>query len=258
MKKKNIYLIVFVSILASFSILVFAYIQNRCVLEGRYIISPKDDLCVRIMIFTLFDKNGPVNDYTFRLKNDGSFRIGVKERGEFYLMQTGESYPTYSPEKRVFSNEDRPYFYKFEKGKSIKLDDIYISKLIKIESPKENEKYRDPNELTFRWSAVPFADLYSLHIVKVTNSGDREIILSTHRIDSNSVSYKDIRNKQIIEETIDYNDLKKATMFNRVNKPINSGEYELMIDAYKYYYEKKYHLLLSHTDNSKHYYFYID
>ena len=260
MRGKNVFAIIFICVFIILLIFAIANTQSKCVLEGKYVIFPGVNPKMIQLTYTLFDKSKKsVNDYTFRLKKDGSFRIAIKDRGEFYLMQTGESYPTTNPFDRiVYSNEMRPYFYKFEKDSVIKLDDIYVSKLIEIELPKENENYGDPNELTFRWTSVPFADCYSLTVVKLSNSGDEEIILSSHKIDSNDVSYKAIKDNKIITGEISYDDLKNSPMFNRVNKPLNKGKYKLLVQAYKHYDEKKDVWLLSHTDYNKRHYFYID
>jgi hypothetical protein len=234
--------------------------QNTCFLEGRYVffpgVNPK-----RIQItYTLFDKENknPVGKYTFSLKKDGSFRIAIKDRGEFYLIKTGESYPATGPFYTiVYSDEMRPYFYKFEENSTIKLEDIYVSKLIEIDLPKENEKYDDSNELTFKWRSVPFADFYVINVVKLLDNGDKELVLYS-KIDSNNASYKELKGSKNVSREVSYDNMKITPMFNTVNEPLNKGKYELSILAYKYYDEKKDFWLLSYTDRDKRHYVYID
>jgi hypothetical protein len=209
--------------------------------------------------FTLFDKEHfeEVNEYRTKLKKNGSFKIKVKEQGEYFLMQTGATYPSFRGVKTMLSNNLSCYFYNFKKGEVIKLDDIYISNTIKIINPGKDTVCTSMDELVFEWEEISFADFYTLNIIKINEEDEEQLLISTRKI-KNKIEYKTIRTLEIIgKKKLDLNKIVKLDSYNTMFNELNKGKYKIGIIAYKIVDEKKDFLMLSNTHESDDHYFVI-
>lgn len=229
------------------------YSMNRGItlVQGAFRAFPEVDLRRVEVEFTLFSpKDGrPVAEYRVQLGKDGSFNVRVKEEGEYLLKQTGTSYPNSVLIDPTFSSTMLTYFYKFSKGSVITLEELYICEAIKLLRPVKGGIYNEPNEVTFAWQKIPFAEFYGLNIVQIHDNGHEGYVITTG-CDANSINYGSLKDlpildrKQVVPETF-----VELGAYNTKFTPLKAGQYWWYVTAYKFRKDKKGYLTISRSSD---------
>ncbi len=243
-------------------LLVFTFFITACSskitrIEGQYQSHSTVGLDGIILQFTLEDINHNNYPYKIRLKKDGNFSFKIKQRGEFLLHVVLIDYPDKYWEKPILSNENEIYYFDFEDGKINKLEDIYISDVIKVNSPEKDKVYNYTDELILEWEKVPFADFYDLGITKIKENNEKELMISTNYVKDNKIELRQIKDLDFIEGVIDFDTLLDMNSFNRKYKELTVGEYELVIVANKILEKEGRIIRISRTSKSDNYTFFI-
>ena len=246
---------VLVSVIVLSLVVVIAIVLNllsvRPTIKGRYIAFPNVVLRNIKVGFSVFDKKGQTSSmYTTRLDKEGGFSIKIREMGDHKVMLTNVGCPSYVFKEPFFSNDMQPYLCNLRKGEVVDLGNMYISEAIDIESPSNNKIFKFADEIVFKWSEIPFADFYTLNILKINTDGKEEQVVSSHKI-TPGIHYNKICKLEIVDNSkMLFGSIVKLGPFNSVFNSLGEGKYRISVIAYKILAEEKRLLIVGKTSNS--------
>lgn len=237
--------------------MIIGCLQKSFILEGQYKTDNKIGLKGIRLQFTLMDQEKNEYSYFINLKKDGSFRIKIKQRGNYLLYVSMVSYPREYWKEPILSNHSDFYTINTKYNGVFRLKDIYISDVIEIISPKENEEIYLNKDFTFEWEKSDLADYYSVSFYVVNQNGQKEPVISVYGIKENTITLYRIRKLKIVRGKIDFNTIVNIGMFKRIKVQLKPGRYGLTVSGYVILPDEKRVIDVTKTSYKNEHYFYI-
>ena len=223
--------------------------NNDPKIEGYYLATNNpnlDDIKISLNLYS--ENTKQEHEYFVKLRKDGFYSVKIKQRGHCLLIFSlrGHTFPIWK--EPLISNEMLPYHYNIKEGKDIIIEDQYISDPIEIISPNTGQGYRRLDELEIRWQKIPFADHYDVSISEFISSDKDQLIISTHNLRNNQISFTQIRSLEFVDRVFEAKELLEMNPFNRLFEELEKGKYVVRIRAYKVWEEKNILLMLTNPD----------
>ena len=207
--------------------------SDKFTIEGKYLTASEKSLKGIDFQLTLQNDNKDTFQYEFKLKDDGSFKINVTEKGIFIGYLSLLNYPRDLWSEPFVSNSNEYYKINTIDNEKIILNNLYISELREINYPKNGNSLFISDDCYISWEADPLASYYHLILVKKKDAeNEKTVFVNAFQLKENKISLDTLLDLPVVTNKLDFNEWTGMDAFLRKEGELVPGTYVISVNGY--------------------------